>query len=176
MLAAQYALKCHQPSHPNFDLTTVPPPPRNIRNSVINRYHEAISHLPRPTSHRRLNEGNKHLHTFFVEHTIEGLSENRVLRSRPPNISKDEKNLPRNTRSTLSQLRSGWCKKLNSYKARIDDSIPDACPDCGNSPHDVNHIFSCPTKPTTLTTSDLWKHPGEVANFLGITNDEQDDD
>ena len=65
-------------------------------------------------------------------------------------------------RATLAQLRSGYCKLLGSYKSRIkkDDSV-DVCADCGQTPHDVKHLFACPVHPTTLIPSDLWSKPVE---------------
>jgi len=172
MLAVQYALKCHHPHHPNYELTEEPDPPRNIRKTAIEKYRESISHLPPPTSQRRLNYGTRFLHTAIVSGTIENLDRNRVLNTRPPRINQDEKTLPRKTRSSLAQLRSGWCHHLNSYKAKINPTEPDICPDCGSSPHDVKHLFNCPNHPTNLKEIDLWKKPVEVSQFLDITKDD----
>ena len=39
--------------------------------------------------------------------------------------------------------------------------------------HDTNHLFNCPSDPTTLRPIDLWKKPARTADFLkfdeGIT-------
>lgn len=175
MLAVQYALKCHHPTHPNFELTRDPDPPRNIRKSALVKYRDCINHLPPPTSQRRLKRGTKLLHTSIVSGAIRNLEVNRVLRTRPPKINPEEKSLPRVTRSALAQLRSGWCNRLNSYKARIDPTEPDICPDCGNSPHDVKHLFNCPRNPTTLREIDLWKKPALVAEFLDLSNDDENE-
>ena len=170
LLAAQYALKCHQPSHPNYDLVYQPAPPRQIRKTAITKYKDCVNLLPPPTSTRRLRRGTKIIHTAVVNETNENLTDNRVLKARPPIINPEETSLARTTRSTLAQLRSGWCKKLKSYQAKIDEAIPDICPECGASPHDVEHLFNCPRHPTEFTTHDLWNHPVEVSEFLDINN------
>lgn len=173
MLAAQYALKCFHPSHPNHDLTRQPTPPRQIRKTAIVKYTDCINHLPPPTSTRNLNRGTKIIHSTVVKETLDNYSINRVLHTCPPDINPAEKILPRMTRATLSQLRSGWCRLLNSYHSKIDKSIPNICPDCGVSPHDVEHLFNCSEHTTNLTTEDLWHRPLEVSQFLEIQNDDE---
>ena len=58
--------------------------------------------------------------------------------------------LPRPYRSTLSQLRSGYCSRLQSYLHRVGRAPSPACPDCGSAPHTTEHLFSCPESPTDL--------------------------
>jgi len=173
MLAAQYTLKCHHPSHPNYELTRQPIPPRQIRKSATSRYKDGIQLLPRPTSTRRLNRGTKIIHSSVVTETIENYCENRVLRTRPPTINPDERTLPRTTHTALAQLRSGWCRRLSSYHAKIDETIPDVCPECGQSPHDVDHLFNCPEHPTDYTTEDLWTKPIVVSEFLQLKDEQE---
>uniref|UniRef100_T1GZC3 Uncharacterized protein n=1 Tax=Megaselia scalaris TaxID=36166 RepID=T1GZC3_MEGSC len=43
------------------------------------------------------------------------------------------------TRTTLTQLRSDWCRLLKNYQNRVDEAILDLCDDCHNTPHDVHH-------------------------------------
>ena len=78
--------------------------------------------------------------------------------------------LPRSVRTTLTQLRSGHCRLLNSYKARITSSISDVCPECGVALHSVEHLFNCQSHPTQLTVQDLWDNPAVVADFLNLDN------
>ena len=40
--------------------------------------------------------------------------------------------------TTLSQLRSGHCRPLNSYKSRLEDTVDSSCQDCRTDPQDVN--------------------------------------
>ena len=51
--------------------------------------------------------------------TIDNMKDNRVLNYQPPPNNDEETYLTRPQRATLSQLRSGHCKLLNSYKKRL---------------------------------------------------------
>ena len=119
----------------------------------------------------------KSIHTRSVQATIAKQSRNKVIQEQPPPIDKSEKILPRKTRTTLSQLRSGYSTHLNSYLSRINPSINDNCPDCNNSNHTTAHLFNCPNKPTNLMTRSLWDEPITAATFLGLTTvpEEMDD-
>ena len=64
------------------------------------------------------------------------------------------------------QLRSEFCSKLNDYRFRIGSADSSACPECHLGEHNVSHLFDCPRHPTSLTPTDLWKSPREVAFFL----------
>jgi len=89
---------------------------------------------------------------------------NRVLGASPPDISPLESLLPRSVRTTLAQLRTGHCRLLNSYKARITSGISDV------TPHSVEHLFNCQSHPTQLTVQGLWDNPAAVADFLNLDN------
>jgi hypothetical protein len=39
---------------------------------------------------------------------------------------------------------------------------------CAGTPHDTNHLFNCPAKPTTLTPIDLWENPMQATAFLDL--------
>ena len=115
----------------------------------------------------------KKLHTAMVEQVKRKLKPNTVLGKEPPDIATEELQLPRTTRCTLAQLRSGWSKHTNHYRNRIDPTVRDECPQCGTSPHDVLHLFSCPRCPTTLKPQDLWDRPIQAAEHLQLeTNPE----
>ena len=106
------------------------------------------------------------LHTSAVNHSILSLSNNRVLNAPAPQIDPSESSLPRPYRSTLSQLRSGFCSKLQSYLHLINVAPSPLCPHCSTHPETTSHLFNCPTLPTHLTTSHLWSSPLEVAHFI----------
>ena len=99
----------------------------------------------------QVKEGIKIIHRSSVANTIDSQPNNKVLNRPPPDIDKTEAYLPRSTRTTLAQLRSGYSPHLQSYMARIrpTDNV-DICPDCNNTGHTTMHIFSCPAKPTEL--------------------------
>ena len=84
------------------------------------------------------------------------MTDNRVLYYRPPPINDVETYIPRWQRATLSYLRSGHCKLLNSYKKRLKQTDSSSCPDCGMDPHDVPHLFNCTAYPIVWTPENLW--------------------
>lgn len=59
-------------------------------------------------------------------------------------------------------------KGLNMYKARLDPSVRDMCPDCGESPHNTQHLFNCPKHPADLNVKALWDDDEQAARFLGL--------
>ena len=108
------------------------------------------------------------LHTSFVNTAIGNMKDNRVLSNRPPSINDEETLLPRRQRTTLSQLRSGHCKLLNSYKKRLKQSDSSGCPDCGMDPQDVPHLFDCMAHPNDLSPVNLWDKPIQTIRELSF--------
>ena len=107
------------------------------------------------------------LHTAAIVKAVRCHERNVVLDGRPPPINNSEKGLTRKERSTLAQLRSGYCRLRGSHKSRIKkDASLDVCADCGTTPHDVKHFFVCLAPPTTLIPSDLWSRPTDAVREL----------
>ena len=93
---------------------------------------------------------------------------NVVLDGRPPHISSSERDLTRKERSTLAQLRSGYCRLLGSYKSIIKkDASLNVGADCATTPHNIKHLFVCPTHPTSMIPSDLWSRLTDAFRELG---------
>ena len=85
----------------------------------------------------------------------------------PPIVHPVEKTLPRAHRTALSQLRSGYCKALNSFQNLLNPSTPITCPECDSGEtHTTQHLFRCPTHPTDLCVEDLWLRPDLSAHFI----------
>lgn len=168
MLTKQFIVACHREGHPNNTLTNLDVPPRLIRRNALSLKAEVEPFLTNEISPDQYRDALKEIHRNTVTNTIANYRENLVLGGYPPPVANEEKQLPRSTRTTLAQLRSGWCHHLNHYMTRLDPQVVDACPSCGGQPHDTNNLFSCPAKPTTLTPIDLWKSPVEVARFLDL--------
>ena len=104
---------------------------------------------------------------------VGNMKDNRVLNSRPPSINDEETLLQRRQRTTLSQLRSGHCKLLNSYKKRLKQSDSSRCPDCGMDPQDVPRLLDCVAHPNDLSPVNLWDKPIETIrefSFLDPVN------
>lgn len=90
------------------------PSPRCKRKTAIS---ECIIH---PTSQRRLNRGTKITHICKITDKSRNHRKSRVLKKRPFHARSGP---------SFSQLRSGWI--LSSYLARLDDTKPVTCRDCG---------------------------------------------
>ena len=108
----------------------------------------------------------KKIHTDFVAASIQRLGNNPLLGTAPPPISPSEKRLSRLQRTTLSQLRSGYCRFLHVYRLRVGQSTSDLCPECRTHQHTVEHLFDCAASPTQLSTRDLWTNPVAVCDHL----------
>lgn len=171
MVSKQYLLTCTQRDHPCHNILDAPDPPRNMKNTLMSKFRGVIQRLV-PTgvcSKRESRAAQKIVHTESVQATITSYGPSKVLGAQPPPVDITELTLNRSVRSTLAQLRSGYCKLLQSYQARIHGQADlDRCPDCGATPHDVSHLFNCTSNPTTYTTLDLWNQPVGVAGFLRL--------
>ena len=155
-----------------------PPPPRQMVKTLKSKFGDEIKQMSYPDMPQDIYKQRiKAIHTNSVRSNIAKLEHNKVLGAPPPNISDSEKVLPRITRTTLSQLRSGYSTYLKSYMSRIskDVPIPDICPLCTLPGHTTEHLFSCPANPTTLTPQDLWSKPLECARFLNLATDDDTD-
>ena len=95
------------------------------------------------------------IHTNKVKDYLDEREPNKVLDEKPSEISTKETLLPRRTRRTLAQLRSGYSPYLNSYEKRIGTADYDWCLNCNIEPHTTRHLFNCKKKKTTLTTIPL---------------------
>ena len=116
------------------------------------------------------------LHTNEVDKAVKSHESNMVLEAWPPPISSSEKDLTRKERSTLVQLRSGYCRLLGSYKSRIKkDASLNVCADCGTTPYDVKHLFVFPAHPTTMIPSDLWSRPTDAVRELSYLEERDPD-
>ena len=112
------------------------------------------------------------VHTSFANTAIYNMPDNRVLNYRPPPINDEETYLTRRQWATLSQLRSGHCRLLNSYKKRLKQTDSSSCPDCGMALQDVPHLFNCTAHPTTLTPENLWDRPVKTIRGLSFQDPE----
>ena len=170
LTACQFYAKTLDPAHPSHEIATLDPEPRHrrMKETLRSKCHPTVEPflvnggLP-PGGVKELQSK---VHTKIVSDTIDALGPNRVLGVRPPLLSKHEKHLPKPTRSTLAQLRSGHCVRLKDYQFRLGKADDELCPECGQEPQTSSHLFNCPTHPTNLTASDLWEKPWDVAVHL----------
>ena len=168
LLSGQYLVQALQPGHVCHDVVKLPLGRRRNRETLQSKCMDLVEPylengvIPRSKYKETLGK----IHTKIVGDVISGYSDNRVLNAPTPEISKEEKCLPRQTRTTLAQLRSGFCAKLKDYLHRIGRSDDDICPDCNSAPASSSHLFSCPSHPTNLTTRALWERPWEAAQQI----------
>ena len=174
MLSKQFLLATTQQTHPNACNLDAQPPARQMRETLVSKFGKdvadfSVSNLDQKSAAEQVKLHTKSIHTSCVKQTLNSLSPNKVTKTKPPEINSEEKLLPRTTRSTLAQLRSGYSSSLNSFLSRCFPSkYSNTCPNCGQSPHDTAHLFKCPSKPTHLTLESLWDSPKDVATFLGL--------
>ena len=161
LLSARYLARCLEPGNVCHPITTRAIPERLMKETLYTRYRNTVE----PMTVR--NDRKATLHTAAVVNVVQCHEMNVVLDGRPPPISNSEKKLTRKERSTLAQLRSGYCRLLGSYKSRIKKDVNlDVWADCGTTPHDVKHLLVCPAHPTTLIPSDLWSRPTDALREL----------
>ena len=169
LLSAQFLARCLQPHHPSHRVACLPPGPRPMKHTVrskvlplVEPYLNADGVIEPGTYQNTIQA----IHTDVVSSAIQKLAPNRVLGRAPPVIDIRESYLPRITRSTLAQLRSGFFSRLNSYQFKIGRLDNDLCPECGAASHTSSHLFECPARRTNLKVEDLWKDTWSVAAFL----------
>ena len=160
LLCAQYL----EPGNVCHPITTRATPERQMKKTLYTRHRNTVEPMMVKNDRKATLQA---LHTDAVDKAVKSHERNVVLDGRPPPISSSEKELTRKERSTLAQLRSGYCRLLGSYKSRIKkDAIFNVCANCGTTPHDVKHLFVCPAHPTTIIPSDLWSRPTDSVREL----------
>ena len=127
MHSRQFLLQTHQTNHPNRQRNHTDPPQKLMKPTLISCHQDSIEPLLTNTE-GWYKSGIKSIHTTAVSNTINGYETNKVLQRIPPVNSPDERRLPRSTRTTLAQLRSGYCPLLTSYMSRLDPSVKNECP------------------------------------------------
>ena len=134
VLCSQFLLSALRPNHPSHQTVTADSGPHNIRHTLQSRFRPSISaHLndgiTQPNSYR---ESLRRVHSDAVAAAIAALSPNRLLGVSPPAVSASERRLPRAHRTTLSQLRSGFCSAMRDYRHRIGAEPTPECPECAD--------------------------------------------
>jgi hypothetical protein len=181
LTSTQHILACHLPHHPGQRLLYAPPPPRNMKPTLLSTFYHRIEPLlddvDQPLSHETYRGLLRTIHTRIVGETLEAFPPSAVLGTRPPVVNaKEEQLLPRATRRTLTQLRSGYSNHLMTYRARLDLTLSPSCPLCLTAPHTTPHLFNCPSNPTDLPLTSLWTTPVRAAEFLGLLGRPPDQD
>ena len=93
-----------------------------MKNSVFLSNNNYITHIPTNdnVTAKDTEQNKKLIHTSIVQTYLNTRTNNKILNDIPPKINPEEETLPRKTRRTLSQLRTGKSPILNTYKHKID--------------------------------------------------------
>jgi hypothetical protein len=141
-----------------------------MKNSVFLSNNNYITHIPTNdnVTAKDTEQNKKLIHTSIVQTYLNTRTNNKILNDIPPKINPEEETLPRKTRRTLSQLRTGKSPILNTYKHKIDPILNQSplCPLCKQHEHTTEHLFTCTHIHTTLRVLDLWENPVKVAALL----------
>ena len=170
MQCRQFLANTRQAHHPSNEVTSRPPGLRPNRKPTLQhcfgRDIERFVSEDGNISQFNYKRAVKELHKEAVSAALESAGPNRLLGTRPPLINPAEASLSRPFRTTLSCLRSDFCKDLASYSHFINDTVEDTCPLCLSAPQTVSHLFSCSAAPTDLVPTDLWMQPREASSLL----------
>ena len=168
--ASQYRQKTQDPNHPLHHLTNLPRNPRNKKQTIFqnDNYTTNLDTDPQLTTEHTIKQNMKTIHTRITEQHLLNRLPNKVLADHAPTINTSEESLTKHKRRTLAQLRTNKSPFLQSYLHKIDPQTNPSphCPLCLAAAHDTAHLFNCPRVNTTLTPSDLWRNPVEVASLL----------
>ena len=108
ILYVQYLVQCLDTENVCHHFTKMDLPPREMKETIFTRHTQTV--LPLLANNKK--DTLQALHTSFVSTAIGNMKDNRVLNNRP--VNDEETFLSRCQRVTLSQLRSGHCKQLDS--------------------------------------------------------------
>ena len=132
-------------------------PKRRMKETLFTRHRNTVEPMRLADNRKATLQA---IHTEAVNKAVNDQKKNIVFDDLPHPINDSEKDLTGKERVTLAQVRSGYCKLLGFYESRIKKGASlNVCVDCGQTPHDVKHLFACPAHPTTLIPSDLWNKP-----------------
>ena len=101
-----YTFVCHS-------ITTSATPERQMKETLYIRHRNAVEPMMVKNNRKATLQV---LHTDAVDKAVNGHERNVVLDGRPPPISSSESDLTRKERSTLAQIRSGYCSLLGASK------------------------------------------------------------
>ena len=128
LLSAQYLARCLEPGNVCHPITTRATPERQMKETLYTRHRNTVKPMMAKNDRKATLQAPQALHTAAVVKAVQCHEKNVVLDGRPPPINNSEKELTRKERSTLAQLRSGYCRLLGSYKSRIKkDANLDVC-------------------------------------------------
>jgi hypothetical protein len=120
LLAAQFLADAMQPHYPSHEIVTAPPATRpNMKPLLQTLYGASLTSylnnydVVAPVCYKKVLSA---LHMSATQKSTASLKPNRVLGTRPPEVSPKEKQFPCLHRTALNRVRLGFCKNLKSYQ------------------------------------------------------------
>ena len=161
---SQLRQQAQDPTHTLHTLTKPNTTHRYKKQTIFdnnNNYTINLDLTPEDATPDRIQTNIKTIHTTKVNQHLANTKDNKILQQKAPIIHDSEKQLPRQTRRTLAQLRTNKSNILHEYMNKIAPTqypSPD-CPLCGTAKHNTTHLFTCTHIQTDLTPIDLWTNP-----------------
>ena len=153
-LSAQYLVRCLEPVNVCHSITTRETPKRRMKETLFTRYCNTVEPMMLADNRKATLQA---IHTDTVNKAVKDQKNNTVLDGLPNPINDSEKDLTRKERATLAQLRSGYCKLLDSYKSRKDKTTGTLfTPDPAEYKSNLDLIIN-------NTASPMAKHPKVLA-------------
>ena len=116
LLSTQYLARCLEPGNVCHLITTRATPERQMKETLYTRHRNTVEPMLVENDRKAILHA---LHTDAVDKAVKSHERNVVLDGRHPPINNSEKDLTRKERSTLAQLRCGYCRLLSFYTSRI---------------------------------------------------------
>ena len=169
LLCSQYLASALRPNYPSFPIVSRQSSLAIKRQTLKTRFlpvksPNLINDTIDPTDYDNVI---KDFHHQTVQMAILNHPPNSILQDIPPEIDLVEKTFHKAHRTALSQLRSVYCKALNTFQNLLGPSIANTCPDCdGGEDHTTQHLFRCSAYPTDLCVGELWLRLDLVTHSL----------
>ena len=151
-----------QTTHATISMTDQASPERKKSGPIS--YYKALldSLLPTPENKPDID----HIHKELTKVALLNKPDNKIQQAQPSLLSPIETVVPRFTRTTLSQLRSGKHPSLNTFKNLLDPAHSTSRPSCPDSKQTTQHmLLHCPVfesyrEQFSITfLLDLWTDP-----------------
>ena len=113
LLCSQFLATSLQSDHASFPIVTADSGPRRKKQSLQTAFSDQISDLLVDGCVTDVKVARRTLHTRAVREAIGSRRPDVVLSAAAPDIDYSEADLPKVARTTLAQLRSGYCSALN---------------------------------------------------------------
>ena len=127
MLCSQHLATCLQANHVSLPVVTADSGPRRKKMSLQMGFSDQVNDLLTDGHVEDIVEARRTIHTRAVQAAIGSRRANVVLGRAAPDVNPLESELPRGVRTTLAQLRSGYCSGLNTFLHRIDRAPSEMC-------------------------------------------------